>query len=117
MQVYRFPTYHEVLYLLDTSVGATDQALKTSAGVLVGFDASNTHATEWAYLKFYDAASVTVTTAVPTWSVALPPASAVRVEYDRAVKFDTAIHYACTQERGAGATAPTTPPTVHFRYR
>ena len=115
-QYERAPEYSRVSTTLDTSVGATDQTLKTSAGLLLGFDAANTHATEWVYLKLYDASSVTVSSAAPTYSFALPPASVQRVEFEWPRKFLTAIHYACAQERAAGATAPTTAPSIEFRY-
>lgn len=103
--------------LIDTSVGATDQTLKNVPGSVTMIDAENRHASEWYFLKLYDAATVNVGTAVPKYSFAIAPGTAINLDFHHLpLLFETAIHYAVAQERGAGATAPTTAPTVMFEY-
>ena len=116
MDVTLLPEWHRVLQTQDLTVDETDATLKSSEGIIVEIDVANTHATEWLYLKLYDAASVTVSSAVPTYSYALEPNTSRTIQLIRPLKFDTAIHYAATTERGAGDTGPATDPSVHFRY-
>lgn len=110
------PESQRLSQTLDTAVDQTDQTLKSGPGTIEEIDVANTHATEWLYLKLYDAAAVTVSSATPTYSYALEPATARTIQLLRPLHFGTEIHYAAAQERGAGATAPTTDPSVHFRY-
>lgn len=103
---------------IDDSVTNAAKVLKATGGWLVGFDAYNGHATDVAYLKFWNvaAASVTVASDAALFAFCVPPASARYFRFDPPLKIETAMSYAATQENVAGGTAPTTAITATILF-
>jgi len=87
-----FSTAHNI------DVDESEDAVKASAGTLLGYYFANMHASAWRYLRFYNAtvANVTVGTTVPKLTLPLPPASAGHIWLGEGVAFDTAITVAAT---------------------
>jgi len=79
-------------------VDESEDAVKASAGTLLGYYVANLHATNWRYLRFYNAtvANVTVGTTTPVLTIPLPAASAGHIWLGEGVAFDTAITVAAT---------------------
>jgi hypothetical protein len=81
-----------------------DEQVKGSAGTVGNYYAANKHATEWRYVRFYDAlaASVTVGTAATVQILALPPASGANLATNW--KFGTGITVAATKDQSDSGT-------------
>lgn len=79
-------------------VDESEDAVKASAGTLLGYYFANLHASEWRYLRFYNAttANVTVGTTAPVLTVPLPASTAGHIWLGEGVAFDTAITVAAT---------------------
>lgn len=79
-------------------VDESEDAVKASAGTLLGYYVANLHATNWRYLRFYNAtvANVTVGTTAPVLTIPLPAATAGHIWLGEGVAFDTAITVAAT---------------------
>jgi hypothetical protein len=105
--------------LRDADVDNTAQALKTTAGRLLGVHVQNPNASD-AWLQLYDAAtgSVTVGTTTPKLSFVVPANGGYTDTFqgEDAISFATAITYAATTT-AAGGTDPTTGLVATFRYR
>lgn len=103
------------LLIVTGSVGATATAIKASAGQLYGYHLFNTTAAV-AYVQIFNvaAASVTLNTTVPTFSIGIPASGGVTVNWDKGIAFSTAISYACTTTR-TGLTGATC--DVNFFYK
>jgi hypothetical protein len=94
-----FSAYHSV------SLAAKAQ-VKSGAATVGSYYAANKHATEWRYVRFYDAlsASVTVGTTATAHVIALPPASAANMQVNWA--FATGITVAAQSDQSdSGTTA------------
>jgi hypothetical protein len=89
------------------SIGATKTAIKTSAGVVMGWYFYNSNSSV-AYVQIFanTVAGVTLGTTAPTMSLGIPPGSAANMAFDVGINFATAITIAITTTR-AGATGPT----------
>lgn len=103
------------LSIVTGSVGATATAIKASAGQLYGYHLFNTTAAV-AYVQIFNvaAASVTLNTTVPTFSIGIPASGGVTVNFDKGIAFSTAISFACTTTR-TGLTGATV--DVNFLYK
>lgn len=103
------------LSIVTGSVGATATAIKASAGQLYGYHLFNTTAAV-AYVQIFNvaAASVTLGTTAPTFSIGIPASGGVTVNFDKGIAFGTAISFACTTTRtgSSGATCD-----VNFFYK
>lgn len=95
------------LSIVTGSVGATATAIKASAGQLYGYHLFNTTAAV-AYVQIFNvaAASVTLGTTAPTFSIGIPASGGVTVNFDKGIAFGTAISFGCTTTR-AGSTGAT----------
>lgn len=91
---------------MNIDVDESEDAVKTTAGTLVGYYFANTHATEWRYLRYYNAttANVTVGTTAAVVTFPLPPASAGHVWLGQGIPFGTAITVAATTGVAANDT-------------
>lgn len=106
-----------VAYIYDSSMGATAQEVKASAGSLYGYHLINPNTTI-AYVQIFNTASgsVTVGTTTPIMLLAIPPQGSLEMVFTIPISFSTAIVYACTTTIG-GNTAMTTPPYGTFFYK
>ena len=86
----------------------TAQVMKASGGYLSFLEVQNPNATN-AYIQLFDAlaANVTVGTTTPAMSLLVPAGGAMDKMWDRPLKFETAITYACTTT-ATGSGDPTT---------
>jgi hypothetical protein len=103
----------------DAAVAAAAVNVKTSTagGFIVGGNAFNPHATDVAYLQFFDqvAAAVVLGTTVPVFTVAVPPGGSVVFDPPRPIQCETGLSYACTATQ-LGAGAPSAPITMWLAY-
>lgn len=79
-------------------VDETEDAVKATAGTLLGYYFANLDAAAWHYVRYYNAttANVTVGTTAPVLTIPIPPNSAGHVWLGEGVAFDTAITIAAT---------------------
>lgn len=79
-------------------VDESEDAVKTTPGILYGWYIANQHATDKRYIKFYDATTgdVTVGTTVPKLTLPISAGSQGHVEFSRGIPFYTAITVAAT---------------------
>jgi hypothetical protein len=82
----------------NVDIDETEDAVKASAGKLYGYHLTNSHASAFRYVKFYNAttANVTVGTTTPVITVGLPPMGGATMELSNGDVFDTAITIAAT---------------------
>lgn len=95
----------------DVALSNTDVTVKASAGRVYSYYFKNPHATDTAWVHFYNAliASVTVGTTVPVWSVEVPAGGTNEVEFTVPLSFATGITIAATtSSTHTVSTAPTT---------
>jgi hypothetical protein len=103
----------------NVALSNTDVAVKTSAGRVYAIEVTNPHATDGAWLHFYNAliANVTVGTTVPVWSVYVPANTTVRQYLTIPMSMATAITVAGTTSADhTVSTAPTTALVVFVGY-
>lgn len=102
-----------------TDLGITDQAVKSEAGRLLGWNIINPN-DEPVYLKFYDAAvgDVTVGTTVPVLTLQIPANGSIYQEPNCVQQiFSTAIVIAATKLLAdTDTTAPDTAIQVNIKY-
>jgi hypothetical protein len=100
----------------DVAVSNTDVAVKTSAGRVYSWNFKNPHATDTAWVHFYNAliANVTVGTTVPVWSVEVPAGTSKDMAFTIPMTFATAITIAATTS--ADHTVSTAPSTALIAF-
>lgn len=88
-----------------------------TVGMIYNLTAFNPHATDVAYLHFYDArqANVTVGSTTPKRTFPLPPLGGVDTAHYGPIEFSTGITYAVTHD-ATGAVAPSSACVVGFEY-
>lgn len=91
-----------------TALTSTAQAIKASAGVLLGYYIYNPNATAQ-FVQFYNTASgsVTVGTTNPLFMLTIPATSAANLAFPYGIAFATAMSWAATSTAG-GNGAPST---------
>lgn len=79
-------------------VDETEDAVKASAGTLLGYYFANLDASNWHYVRYYNAttANVTVGSTTPVMTIPIPPNSAGHIWLGEGIAFDTAITVAAT---------------------
>lgn len=95
----------------DVALTSTDVAVKATSGRVYTYRFRNPHATDGAWVHFYNAtiANTTIGTTVPVWSVHVPANATVTDTFTVPLSFATAISLAATtSELHTGTTAPTT---------
>jgi hypothetical protein len=103
------------------NVAASSTPAGDLAAVIVGrvynLTAFNPHASDVAYLHFYNArsASVVVGTTVPARTFPLPPMGGIDTAHAAPIEFPSAISYAVTKD-ATGAVAPSSACVVGFEY-
>lgn len=100
------------------NLAATVAAVKASAGMVDSITVTNSHSAVQ-YLQVFNTASgsVTLGTTTPVLTVAVPATNTVQLNFDKGLKFGTAISIAATTTpTGAtGATASTMHATVGYK--
>lgn len=104
--------------LLDSSVTATAETIKGSAGTLYWFEAQNLNAYD-CWLLFFDATSPTET--APTLAFLVPAGDGVNygtkdMVFPQGLAFANAIKYAATRTSPTADTAPGTALIANFGY-
>lgn len=95
----------------DVALSNTDVTVKASAGRVYSWYFKNPHATDTAWVHFYNAliANVTVGSTVPVWSVEVPAGGTNEFEFTVPMTFATGITIAATTSPvHTVSTAPTT---------
>jgi hypothetical protein len=103
----------------NVALSNTDVAVKTSAGRVYSWYFKNPHATDTAWVHFYNAliANVTVGTTVPVWSVEVPAGASKEIVFTIPLTFATAITIAATTSYDhTVSTAPTTALVAFIGY-
>lgn len=99
---------------LANALSTTVKSIKASAGELGGYYCWNPNTTV-EYVQIFDAASVTLGTTTPKWSIGIPPGSAANLELSQGIHFATAIQAAATTT-ATGSSAPTTALDCNFAF-